>query len=842
MDDRIKKYILGLGLFVLLPSPLMAAPLWLNATAEPATSTPNTKRPVVDLHTKSRRVSVDLGRLKSALVPATDLSEDSAKKSSTQVQLELPMPNGSQQVFNIVESSIMEPELAARYPQIKTYKAVAKNDSTISGRLDIGPKGFHAYVFLPDGEVFIDPVPESDHQEYYTYYKSDFYNAQSRTFSCGVKSNDPLTELKNTQSSVAARTSVNDKISYKIAVATTGEYSQAVKQTSSVTSSQIRADVLAEIVTAINRINEIYLRDLAIEFTLVSNNDSLIHTNPATDPYFDPRDEARLLDENQVSLDAIVGSANYDVGHLFGTNPGGLAGFSVACVPGYKGRGETGLIDPVGDAFYVDYVAHEIGHQLGAHHTFNGTTGSCAGNRVAVAAYEPGSGSTIMSYAGLCGSESSSISSVAGFHAGSIAEILEYTRLGDGSTCSVAGTASEAPVVSAGQDYTIPGGTPFVLTGSATDVDSASLVFQWDEMDRGAATNAGSYGADNGSNALFRSFAPVQTTVRVLPQLPVLLGTSSDNLADKAETLPTENRTLNFRLTARDGLGGVGEDDMQIVVDGSAGPFKVLQPNTNVVLKSNLSQVIEWNVACTNNVPVSCSNVDILLSTDGGQTFASIVGGSTPNDGSQMVVLPTGDTTTARIKIVCTDNIFFDISDVDFQINDATGGSITSMGLAQECGTAMGGLMNDDVEPNNFPEQAQNFVLPSSLRGTVNDIEDPDDYFILVGNDSTYKFTLSDYGNSDLDIILLDSTGNTIVAISDSESNPTEVITKKLTEGVTYYLLVQGWYTGGVTSDYTLTASIVTDEDSGTLSAYWLFILLITILFRTKPHCALKGE
>ena len=829
MDCRIKKHLIALVFSVVLPQSLVAQPLWSDVSVanKNAAATPDSSLQAKPLglnpHISSRRVSVDYNQLKSTLATS---------------QIDLPMPYGGLQTFNVAEISVMAPELAAKYPQIKTYKVVSANDASITGVVDTGAKGFHAYLHTADGEVFIDPL-SSTQQEYYSYYKRDYANITPRQFSCGVMpqtvTESPVADLKTKTVTTLARTSDN-LITYRTAIAATGEYSQAVKNAGSTTAAQITVDTLSEITTAIARINLVYERDLAVRLVLIANNDQIIYTDAANDPYTSPANPSLLLDHNQANLDSMIGEANYDLGHVFGTDGGGLAILGAACVGGYKAQGESGHPNPVGDPFHIDIVAHELGHQLGANHSFNGTTDSCADNRNAATAFEPGSGSTIMSYGGICGSENTTVYSDDMFHAGSIAEIVAYTRLGDGNTCSGSVATQLAPGnVNAGLDYTIPGGTAFTLAGSAIDPESDIMKYQWDQMDAGIATTASSYGNDNGSNALFRSYLATTSTTRTFPALATLLGTNVDPLAAKAETLPTENRTLNFRFTARDGNGGVGEDDMQIIVDGNAGPFEIIQPNSNVVLNPNLSQLVEWNTACTNTAPINCANVDIQLSTDGGQTFASVVGGTTLNDGSEPVTFPAGDSATARIKIACTDNIFFDISDVDFEINSASGGSLTPSGIAPSCGTASGVVITtQDVEPNNYVAQAQTITSPLIINGTVNNIVDVDDFFVFVANNSAYTITLNNYGNNDLDLYLLDSTGLYIIVSSTSGSSTTESIRRNLVEGETYYVVVNGWDTAAQDSSYQLeiAESAISSDGGGVLNYYWLLMLLITPMLR----------
>lgn len=825
---------------MVLPQSLLAAPLWSDvpqADEKPAaTSAPSSSIPQLNPHKNSRRVAVSYDQLKATLASASALPAGTLAKSPAAVQLELPMPYGGLKTFNVYESSVMEAGLAARYPQIKTYKVSAVDEPALSGTLDIGPKGFHAYVHSAAGEVFIDPVAGAAQQEYYSYYKRDYASTAPRQFSCGVTTDaaaSPVAEFESQGLTTLARTS-NTLITYRIAIAATGEYSQAVKNPGTTLPAQIKAEALAEIISAISRINQIYERDLAIRLLLVANNDLIVFTNPDTDPYTDPTDPSLLLAQNQTTIDTTLTSAAYDVGHLFGTDSGGLAGLGVACWTNYKARGESGLTDPTGDPFHIDIVAHEIGHQLGANHSFNGTTESCAHNRNAATAYEPGSGSTIMAYAGICGAENVANYSDATFHAGSIAEIIAFTRNGTGDSCAGSIATQQAPTANAGPDYTIPGGTAFALTGTATDPEANAMTYQWDQMDAGIATSKDTYGTDNGSNALFRSFPPVETPERTFPQMATLISI----LTDKAETLPTENRSLNFRFTARDGNGGVDEDDMQITVDGEAGPFKVLQPNSNLVLNSASLQTIQWNAACTEQLPVNCTSVDILYTSDNGTSFTTLLG-NTPNDGMAVVNFQNATASNARIKIACSNNIFFDISDVDFALNNGNGNTLPTdvIGGSYDCGTA-GGIVNtgDDIEPNNYPAQAQVVSLPITITGTVNDTLDPDDYFEFVASAAAYTMTLNNFGNYDLDLYLYDYTGKNIIASSEGVTT-SETIARNVTPGQTYYLVVNGYNTSGKDSGYTLSVqprAAFTSDGGGTLSLYGLFLLLIAPLLRHR--------
>jgi Metallo-peptidase family M12 len=300
-----------------------------------------------------------------------------------------------------------------------------------------------------------------------------------------------------------------------------------------------------------------------------------------------------------------------------------------------------------------------MGHQFGARHSFNGTTGGCSIGRDPVSAYEPGGGSTIMAYAGLCGTESLQQYKDPNFHAVSFDEIVGITS---GIACGTkTPTGNTAPVPAAGPPIIIPASTPFFLTGSATDADGDALTYSWEQFDLGTMSPPNT---DYGNRPIFRSFAPVATPVRTFPRLQDLLA----NTTTLGESLPTTMRTMMFRFTARDNRMGINTSSTTVSVTSAAGPFVVTAPNTNVSWTGGSTQNVTWDVAGTTATPVRCANVKILLSTDGGNTFAVTVLASTPNDGAQPVTVPAISTSAARIRVECATSPFFDISNVDFTI------------------------------------------------------------------------------------------------------------------------------------------------------------------------------
>ncbi|QYZ66358.1 MAG: hypothetical protein OI74_08935 [Gammaproteobacteria bacterium (ex Lamellibrachia satsuma)] len=598
-----------------------------------------------------RSLQADDGALRQALA-AAPLEFTSSQGS----ELSLPMPNGTMQRFRLELSPILAPELAARYPEITTYQVHGVDDPGASGRLDMTPQGFHGMITSTAGTVFIDPDGSGG---YRAYYKGDYVLAQrgmgaESGFACAVDG-DQQTALRS-DGDTAQRTS-GQRRNYRLALAATGEYTQFHGGT--------KISALSAMVTAINRVNQIYGRDIAVQFILVAGNDRIIYTDGASDPYPDPNNDlSDFLTPNRTNLDNVIGSANYDIGHVFSTwIGGGVAFLDSVCDSDLKGGGVTGGSAPIGDAFYIDFVSHEIGHQFGADHTFDGTAGACAGNRIPVTAVEPGSGSTIMSYAGICNPENLQLNSDATFHGVSIGQMVAFSTLGGGSSCgTLASSGNTAPTANAGAAFTIPKSTPFALTGSALDPELDTLSYQWDQMDPGSP--------------LFRSYLPKDTPVRNFPRLSYQLTWAPGEIG---EILPTVSRTMRFRLTARDGNSGVDEADLVVTVDGGTGPFDVNGGVLNIAgnYPGGFAQTINWAVGGTGG---SCPQVEISLlsfSADG-STYcdhnddAVLNLGTFPNTGSASPILPNSLVARGRVRVACSNNIFFSLSDADIGVTGTT--------------------------------------------------------------------------------------------------------------------------------------------------------------------------
>lgn len=587
--------------------------------------------------------------------------EKSVPLGQSQIIIELPLPKGGFGRFYFVESPVMEDELQLNYPEIRTYVGRGIDDPFAWVRFDFTLQGFHAMVRSVNGSFFIDPHNQGDTEHYISYYVKDFVKDDVQK-TCEVFTDANILDEMNFLLEGGLATPTGPQLrTYRLACATTGEYT-------SFHGGSIQLG-LSAVVTAVNRVTGVYETDLAIRMVLVANNNLIIYTDPNTDPYTN-NSGSTMLTQNQNNLDVVIGNANYDIGHVFSTGGGGIAGLGVVCRAGLKARGVTGLPQPIGDPFYIDYVAHEMGHQYGANHTFNGSAGSCSGsNRNPSTAYEPGSGSTIMAYAGICSPQNLQTFSDPYFHVASFDEIVAYTNFGSGSSCPViTNTGNNAPVITVpAGGFTIPINTPFALTGSAIDPDGDPLTYSWEEWDLGPA---GHPNTPSGDAPIFRVFSPVTSPTRTFPRLSNLL----NNTQTIGEILPSYSRNLRFRLVARDNRpagGGVDYAQVNFAVTSNAGPFVVTYPNTNVS-HAGFSEInVTWNVANTDLVPVNTTNVNILLSVNGGQTYPYTLASNTLNDGSEIVSLPDHETTQARVKVEAVGNVYFDISNVNFSITEA---------------------------------------------------------------------------------------------------------------------------------------------------------------------------
>ena len=582
-------------------------------------------------------------------------------------RITLPLPDGRYVQFRIHETEVMAPELAASLGGFRTFRAVGTEDPTIVARLEYGPEGLRAVIMSPEGRFYVEPTKDAPELPYVAFQAERPAQPRQPT----PRNGPPRCLLTSAQASDDRKRDVAFRLGrarpaeaevpgsvfrvYRLAMAATGEYTRVQGGTI--------ASASRAIASTVNRINEVYEADLGVSFRLIARNSELVQTDPATDPYTNNSAPA-LLRENQEQLDTKIGSDGYDIGHVLSTGAGGLARLDAACGAGIKAQGATGKADPTGDPFDIDYVAHEIGHQMGGNHTFNGSTGSCGGgNRNAGTAFEPGSGSTVMAYAGICGDADLQPNSNPYFHAGSLDEIREFLTTGGGSTCGTrTPTTNTPPVVSADLTaFAIPKATPFRLTGHATDA-SATLRYVWEEMDLGPQAPPDS-DADGQLRPLFRSRMPGTDSVRVFPILDGLLS----GTLPTGERLPSAPRKLRFRLTARDDAtpaGGFGHADVTVTV-ASSGPLVVTAPAVHASWRAGTTQTVKWKVNGTNAGVVNCQQVRVLLSVDGGHSYPTVLSTGTANDGSEPLPIP--DTAAAgsdgaRTMVECATSPFFAVS------------------------------------------------------------------------------------------------------------------------------------------------------------------------------------
>jgi subtilisin-like proprotein convertase family protein len=599
--------------------------------------------------------------LKSTIMSAP---HESAVINATQskVTIQLPTADGVIHTFALVSYHLLHPDLQKSFPDIKAFYGICLEDATMTVVADYSPTyGIRAVVSQPGvGKTYIDHFQRNDSDHRIVYYRKDYQKFSN--WSCGVvaDSHDKQERSNGNRGILFGDCLFRE---YRLALSCTGEYTTFHGGTI--------AGALAAMNTTMNRINGVFAQDIAIRCVIIANNTNIMYTDGATDP-FTNGDPDLMINENQANTDAVIGNANYDAGHVFGTGGSGLAGVGVFCLNGNKARGVTVGGAPIGDPFDIDYVAHEMGHQLGAQHTQNN-----ACNRNNNTAMEPGSASSIMGYAGICNPNVQN-NSDENFHAISIQEMKNFLAAG-GSNCDipVAGYNNAPPDISAPANnttYTIPRSTPFALTMTATDPNGNGILYGWDQMNNDVATMPPL--ATNTIGPSFRYIEPTTNPTRYFPNLTAILSGATAGApfgGNNWEVLPSVARTMNFRGVARDitPLSASCNSEVNVVVNTVAGPgpFRVTGLDVPTTWLETQTTNITWDIAGSNAGTINTANVSILMSYDGGLTFPVTLLASTPNDGSQQIIVPNGTTTTARIMVRAVGNIFFDINDANITVN-----------------------------------------------------------------------------------------------------------------------------------------------------------------------------
>jgi subtilisin-like proprotein convertase family protein len=576
-----------------------------------------------------------------------------------------PTPQGELQRFRIYEASIMNPELASRFTDIQSYVGIGLDDKSATIRFSTTLFGLHTMTFSGvQGTSFIDPYTV-DKKNYMVFNKADLTTTKS--FECGVLDTpDNLVEDIDVQGPLYR---VNNSLfkTFRLALSCTIEYAAFHVNAAGLgggTLIQKKAAVLAAMVVTMTRVNGVFEKDMSMTLQLIANNDAIINI---TSDNLDNNNNANvLLQQNQDFIDSVIGNANYDIGHVATTGGGGVASQG-PCQPTSKAKGVTGLPSPVGDEYDIDFVAHEMGHQFGASHTFNGDAENCGGgNRVTSSAYEPGSGTTIMGYAGICAPQNVQNNSDAYYHARSIIQMSAYLVNNDNCSVSVP-SGNTPPTVSAGANYTIPYGTAFVLTGSATDAENqAGLTYCWEQYNFNISTQPPVASSATGPN--FRSFNPTVSPSRYFPRFQDVL---ANNLTPTWEVVPNVARIMTFSLVARDNQtvnGGQTERATMNVTFANTGPFKVTSQATLEAWPQGSSQTVTWDVAGTTANGINTANVNIRMSIDGGATFPITLAANTPNDGSEVITTPNFTSQTCRLMIEAVDNIFYAVNSTTFYV------------------------------------------------------------------------------------------------------------------------------------------------------------------------------
>ncbi|MAP80093.1 MAG: hypothetical protein CL526_03285 [Aequorivita sp.] len=580
------------------------------------------------------------------------------------VIIELPTNEGAIERFRVYEASVMEPALQAQHPNIRSYVAQGIDDKSAVARFSVSNVGVHAMISSVNfSTVYIDPYTQ-DRSNYIVYNRSQV-PANPDAPVC-------LTQETEIMDMPGDNINADDGIlrTFRLALASTGEYSQYHLNQQGIPNGASdavkKAAVLSAMNVAMTRVNGVYERDASLTMVIVADNEDIIYLNAGSDPYTNNNGVA-MLGQNQATCDAVIGNANYDIGHVFSTGGGGIAGLRVPCVTGQKARGVTGLPSPIGDVFFIDFVAHEMGHQFGANHTFNN---SCGNNRNNSTAVEPGSGSSIMGYAGICPPNVQNNSDDY-FTAISIQEIWNHIKTGQGQCAAQTPTNNLPPVADAGPNYTIPKSTPFILKGTASDPDGDVLSHCWEQMNPQVAQMPPRNTSTTGP--AFRTLDPDSSPDRYMPKLSTVL---NGHTQSTWEVVPAVGRIMNFRYTVRDNVAGgaaSASDNMLITVDGNSGPFKITSQNTPTTWTTQTTETITWDVAGTDAAPVDSPTVDIWFSTDNGQTYPVSIALNVPNTGSAVINVPNLNTTTGRFMIISSNNIFYDVNDGRITVDGVVG-------------------------------------------------------------------------------------------------------------------------------------------------------------------------
>lgn len=579
-------------------------------------------------------------------------------------QILLPTPDRKYRSFHVWKTPMMEAGLADRYPEIQTFTAVADDNPAVTAKLDFTLFGFSAMIFDGDKSYVVDPYNNEADGYYVAYYKKD-YQSNIATGACGVSSEMALTNGAPTtvepQGGVPAqKMNGNVRHVYRLALSCTGEYAVNV-----VGANPTKPQVLSKMVTTINRVNGFYEREVSVSMNLIANNDAVIYTNPAVDPYNCNMNLNCLIGEVQTNITNVIGAQNYDIGHILCTAGGGLAQLSAVC-----GGGKASGTSTSGGTSDVHVILHEMGHQFGSNHTFSAGTGGCAGNGNESTAYEPGAGISTMSYSGLCDVNNVGSPIDDYFHVSSLNEINSFLTT-QGSSCGVinAGTApvTVPPIF---DSFYIPRNTPFELTAPVATAPqpTASILYSWEQWDLGNFEGTEATSANEPDGPLFRSYDPTTSRIRSYPEYTNITGgTYGDGATGKGQRIAKVARMVRFKLTVRSIYQGWGtfqfmDSVVRLKVDAASGNFRVTSQASAETWNPGEIKNVTWDKGNTDLDSVKCKWVNIYLSLDDGATFPFLMVANAQNTGSYNVTVPDVATTTGRIKVKGAGNVFYDIN------------------------------------------------------------------------------------------------------------------------------------------------------------------------------------
>ncbi|HHM20573.1 MAG TPA: T9SS type A sorting domain-containing protein [Bacteroidetes bacterium] len=677
--------------------------------------------------------------------------EGTAEAKAGTFEVLLPMPDGSFERFMAWESPILHPDLAARYPMIKSYAGKSVEHPSWTARFGYSPAGFYAMVPSANGGALLERYATFQNKYYVCYRHSGFLvenlNVPIVKYIRDKEEGDSEQAVNTSAAAVSkdggsmrgggGEGALAERRDYLFVLACTGEFGSA--------HGNDVPTVLGVLAEALATMNSLLERDIDVRFTMHPNNDQVVFLNPTTDPYQNANSGGALLGQNEDVLNDIIGQANFDVGHVYTgacNDVGGVVSGTV-CATG-KARGVTCNFSSNVMATTLSIAAHEIMHQFSGGHTFNHCPGN-EGQFSSSSSWEPGSGSTILSYQGACGPSNIPGPATVQYHAGNVGEVWSYTHDQGGAICTnINPTSNHSPVVTLNYDdgFYIPISTPFELEAHATDADGDDLTYSWEQMNRSPSVPLGQPAGDAPS---FRVYDHTLVPVRYFPRMATIL----NNTSEIVEVLPAYSKNLHFRCLVRDnnvleGAAGITWADVSFKATESAGPFVVTSPNSAADVWTAGEQVeITWDVANTDNDEVNCKSVNIYLSTNGGNTFDYLLLAGTPNDGSEVVTVPELVSSAVRLKIKAADNIFFDVSNANFQIKPAAGPFYSLQLLPQYQRTCAPDINLVDVEVNAFAgfDQPVELQIVDGLPpgATVNFSQNP----VMPGQTTTLTFDMT---------------------------------------------------------------------------------------------------